>query len=53
MKSSKVVMNKVKHGMEDLEQFPPAMKNAELILVDFIYALLKKFTQSLDLKIMR
>ena len=53
MKNLSHAMKKEKYGILNSVLFQQAMKNVELILVDFIYAHLRKYTVYLVLKIMR
>jgi hypothetical protein len=49
----KAAMRKAKFGIPNLEEYLQVMKNAGLILVDFIFAQLNKFIVYLVLKIMK
>jgi hypothetical protein len=53
MRNMNVAMRKEKFGTLNLDKFQQVMKNAELIHVDFIYVLSKKYILYLVLKIMR
>jgi hypothetical protein len=52
-KFSNHLMKKEILGIADMALFLPVMKNAELILVVSSYALLRRYIQSLDLKIQK
>ena len=51
MKSLLVIMNRMKHGIQNLGIFLQVMKNAEQMYVGCIYVHIQKFIVYLELKI--
>lgn len=51
MKSLLVIMNRMKHGIQNLGIFQQVMKNAEQMYVGCIYVHIQKFIVYLELKI--